>query len=107
MLNPSVTDNMPNSVLEALASGVPVVSTNVGGVPYLLTDGETGLLVEPRRPEAMADAVRRLLAAPELRARLVRNGLAEAQRYTWATVSPLLLQAYQRALVPAVRPEAA
>jgi len=98
MINPSLTDNMPNSVLEALASGVPVVSTDVGGVPYLLQDGVTGLLVKPGRPDQMADAILRLLSAPELRASLVANGLREVQRYTWAQVAPLLQAVYRQSL---------
>ena len=98
MFNPSVTDNMPNSVLEALAAGVPVVSTNVGGVPYLLEDGRTGLLVEPRQAEALAAAARRVLGEPELRRQLIANGLREVQRYTWDQVAPLLRQTYRAAL---------
>ena len=65
-LNPSTVDNMPNSLLEALASGVPIVSTNVGGVPHIVQDGTTALLVPPRDPEAMARAALRLLENPEL-----------------------------------------
>jgi glycosyltransferase involved in cell wall biosynthesis len=106
MLNPSLTDNMPNSVLEALASGVPVVSTDVGGVPFLLQEGVTGLLVPPAQPQALAQAVLRLLAEPALRARLVDNGLREAQRYTWLQVAPLLLGVYRQAQ-PAHRATAA
>ncbi len=51
MLNPSLVDNMPISVLEAFASGVPVVSTNVGGVPFIAQDGRNALLVPPSDPQ--------------------------------------------------------
>jgi glycosyltransferase involved in cell wall biosynthesis len=98
MLNPSLVDNMPNSVLEALACGVAVVSTNVGGVPYLVEDDRTALLVPPQAPEAMAAAVLRLAAEPALAASLREAGLRQVQQYTWASVRPRLLAVYQHVL---------
>lgn len=97
-INPSLVDNMPNSVLEALASGIPVVSTNVGGVPYIVSDGETALLVPARSPEAMASAITRLIQEPSLCRRLIDNGLTEVQRYTWDNVWPIWKKVYQSAL---------
>jgi glycosyltransferase involved in cell wall biosynthesis len=94
-INPSLVDNMPNSVLEALASGVPVVSTNVGGVPYVVCDNVTALLIPARSPEVMAAALMRLLDEPDLCDRLIENGLAEIQRYTWDTVWPVWEKVYQ------------
>jgi glycosyltransferase involved in cell wall biosynthesis len=94
MLNPSLTDNMPNSVLESLASGVPVVSTNVGGVPYVVRDGVTALLVPPGEPAIMAAAVMRVLDDNDLRRRLSIAGLAEVQQYAWAQVAPVLAATY-------------
>lgn len=96
-LNPSRVDNMPNSVLEAYASGVPVVSTDAGGVPDIVTDGVTGLLVPVGDPSAMAHAVLRLFDDRALAARLAHAGLAEAQRYAWPQVKGLWLAAYRRA----------
>jgi glycosyltransferase involved in cell wall biosynthesis len=100
MLNPSTIDNMPNSLLEALASGVPVISTNVGGVPYMVEDGVTALLVPPRAPEAMAAAMLRLLAEPALAARLRAAGLHYVQQYAWPNVRPRLLRVYRAAISP-------
>jgi glycosyltransferase involved in cell wall biosynthesis len=106
-INPSRIDNMPNSVLESLASGVPVVSSNVGGVPYLLQDGVTGLLVPAQDPDAMARAVLRLLDDEALRQRLRRAGLAEVQRYTWMRIGPQLAAFYQQSLrQPQIEPMA-
>jgi glycosyltransferase involved in cell wall biosynthesis len=67
-------DGIPNVLVEALAEGLPVISTNVSGIPELIRDGETGLLVEPQDPVALAGAIRRLLADPELGRRLGRTG---------------------------------
>jgi len=87
-LNPSRVDNMPNSVLEALASGVPVVSTNVGGVPHIVRDGETAVLVPVGDTDAMAAAILRALNDAPLADRLRSAGLASAGAYTWAAVAP-------------------
>ena len=102
MLNPSTVDNMPNSVLEALASGVAVISTNVGGVPYLVEDGKTALLVPPRSPQAMADAMLRLAASPELASSLKLAGLQYVQQYAWAGVRPRLLEVYRAVIHPSL-----
>ena len=95
MLNPSLVDNMPNSVLEALAGGVAVVSTDVGGVPYLVEHRRSALLVPPQDPQAMADAMLLLLGEPDLKERLRQAGLQLAEQYTWAQVRPRLLQVYR------------
>lgn len=96
-LNPSLADNMPISLLEAMATGIPIVSTNVGGIPDLVEHERTALLVPPRDPEAMAAACLRLLGDDRLAQRLRAAGIEEARRYTWTSVRPQLLAAYARA----------
>lgn len=96
-INPSLVDNMPNSVLEALASGVPVVSTNVGGVPYIVNDGQTALLVPPNSPDAMAEAILRLMDSSALSEQLINGGLSEVKKYTWQRVWPTLAAVYRHA----------
>lgn len=98
-LNASHADNMPNSVLEALASGVPVVSTRVGGVPFIVRHGHSALLVPPGDPAAMAAALGRLLGEPELAGRLTANGLEAVRQYDWAEVRERLLELYRQRIL--------
>jgi phenylacetate-CoA ligase len=96
LLNPSRVDNMPISLLEALASGVPIVSTDVGGVPYLVEDGKTALLVPAGDPDAMGnaalrvlgDAARKSLRWPGLRPRVSTPGRASARGSSRPTRGP-------------------
>jgi len=71
---PSYTEGLPNVALEASAAGVPVVATAVGGTPEAVADGETGLLVPPGNPAALAERVNRLLSEPATRAEFGANG---------------------------------
>jgi len=87
-LNTSHFDNTPVSVIEAMACGLPVVSTNVGGIPYLLENDKTALLVQPGSAEEMADAVKRLFSQPELARRLVENGRRLAESFDWRVILP-------------------
>ncbi len=85
-LNTNRVDNMPVSVLEAAAFGLPIVATAVGGVPHLLRDGETGLLVPDGDVMTMADSVRRLLDEPATAAKLSANGRRLAESCAWEPV---------------------
>ena len=92
---PSWTEGLPLVLLEAMARGRPVVATPVGGTPELVTDGETGLLVPPRDPEALAEALRRVLDDPELARRLGEAGRARvAERFTAAEQEQRMLEIY-------------
>jgi glycosyltransferase involved in cell wall biosynthesis len=72
---PSLNEGLSNSLLESMGAGVPVVATMVGGNPEVVLDGETGLLVPPRNPAALADAICRVVRTPGL-----RNALGQAGR---------------------------
>jgi glycosyltransferase involved in cell wall biosynthesis len=86
LVNPTNIDNMPGSVLEGQTAGLPVVSTNVGGVPLLVQHETTGLLVPPDDPEAMAAAVERLMTEGGLVERGVRHAREAVRKYEWQTV---------------------
>jgi glycosyltransferase involved in cell wall biosynthesis len=98
LLNSSLADNMPISLLEALACGVPVVTTNVGGIPYLVEEGQTALLVDPGNAEAMAAAAIQVLSNPDLAVLLRKNGLAVVQNYAWSKVREQWFSVYMGVL---------
>jgi glycosyltransferase involved in cell wall biosynthesis len=93
-LNSSDIDNMPMSIIEAYASGCPVVTTDAGGIPYILTHEETGLMVPRGDHEAMAAAAIRLLEDEELAGRLAANALAACRMYSWEAVRDEWLKLY-------------
>lgn len=70
----SLSEGLGNAFLEAMASGVPIVGTPVGGIPDFLKDGETGVFCRARDPESVAQTVTRILSEPGLREKLVRQG---------------------------------
>jgi glycosyltransferase involved in cell wall biosynthesis len=85
-LNTTNVDNTPVTVLEALATGACVVSTRVGGIPYLLTDQNNALLVPPGDAAEMAAAIGRLIREPELAQRLSSEGRKLAETVDWTVV---------------------
>lgn len=96
MLNPTTVDNMPNSVLEALACGLAVISTNVGGIPYIVQNEHTALLVEVNDFEIMAAKIEQLVNDSALYEKLVFNGKNYVEKYSWNIVKNQWLDLYKR-----------
>ena len=85
-LNTNRVDNMPVSLLEVAACGLPIVSTNVGGIPFLFVNEKSAMLVPNNDADAMAQAVIRLLCEPELACRLSQNGRKIALASGWNSI---------------------
>ena len=83
-IRPSLSEGMGNSFIEAMAAGVPIIGTRVGGIPDFLVDGETGLFCEVRDSQSIADKINILLSDEALRQSLIANGRKiVSEKYNW------------------------
>lgn len=87
-LNTTTAESFGVSVMEAAALGMCIVTTNVGELPYIWTDGYDALLVPPNDPQAMASAIRRILNEPGLAGYLSHNARKTAEQFDWSAVLP-------------------
>ena len=97
-----VPDACPTVILEAMATGRPVIGARSGGIPDLVADEETGLLVPPGDPAALATALQRLLSSPDLRLRMGRAARTRLREFTASSVVPRVEDVY-REVLPAGR----
>ena len=87
-VRPSLSEGMGNSFIEAMASGLPVIATPVGGILDFIDDRETGLLCNPRDPESIATAVKILIQDESLRNKIVQNGIKLSNdKYDWDLIT--------------------
>ena len=94
-LNAPNIDNMPNSVIEAFAAGLPVVTTSAGGIPYIVTHETTGLMSDPDDHVALARHALRIVSEPGLGGRLALGAREELlSKYTWPAVHDAWREAY-------------
>jgi L-malate glycosyltransferase len=93
-LNASVVDNQPVSIIEAHSAGLPVVSTATGDIPFMVRDGETGLLVPPGDGAALADALVTLWHDPDRARHMARQARREVEKHTWPAVRDAWAEVY-------------
>jgi len=99
LLMPSLHEGLPYALLEAMALGVPIVASRVGGLVEVLEDGVTGILVSAGRPDELAAAVSRLRRDPSLRARVGRQAQAlQRSRFSLEAMADSYLEVYREAL---------
>lgn len=83
---PSLSEGLPNSILEAMAAGLPTIAFRVGGIPEIVTDGETGILVEPGDIQELARAISLVAGDPAWRRRAGESASARARLFSWPSV---------------------
>ncbi|RAJ17006.1 glycosyltransferase family 4 protein [Olleya aquimaris] len=85
-INTTNYDNTPVSVIEAMALGLPIVSTNVGGLPYLIEHEKEGVLVNPNHPEAFVEAIKRYKNDSAFRASVIKDARLKAESFDWENI---------------------
>ena len=95
---PSLYESFGMVALEAMACGTPVVASDVGGLSFIVRDGETGYLVPENDPQPLADCLMRLLRDPALRARLGQRGIEVAREYAWPRIADRIEDLYREAM---------
>jgi glycosyltransferase involved in cell wall biosynthesis len=101
-IGPSTTDKTGSReglglvFLEAMAAGIPVIATNTGGIPEIVKDGETGLLVPEKDSKAIAEKISLLIRNRQLRNKLIKNGKELAKKFDWKVIGENYLEVYKR-----------
>ena len=98
-VRPSLSEGLGNAFLEAMAAGLPVIGTSVGGIPDFLKDGETGLFCKVGNPEDLADKIISILTDDELRNKIINNGkVLIAEQYNWDIIADKFRNLYDKLL---------
>ncbi len=97
-LNASVVDNMPLSIIEAMSCGLPVVSTNPGGIPYIIEDQKTGYLVETGDFNDLAKCALQIIEKPQVAQDLISKAQKESQKYAGKNIRSIWFKLYKKVL---------
>lgn len=100
LVMPSHYESFGMVALEAMACGTPVIASEVGGLAYLVRDGETGFTIPSDEPETLCEKLSWLLNDPELHARMSRQAAEYAKDYAWEKIAAQIVDAYQKLLQP-------
>lgn len=93
---PSLSEGFPNTILEAMASGLPIIASNVGGINEIVQDGINGYLVEPGKPDQIYEKIHSLFENEELRNIMKVNNKMKAMKYSWESIAYQLENCYRK-----------
>lgn len=102
---PSHYESFGMVALEAMACGTPVIASRVGGLAYLVKDGETGYFVPAQDPEALADKLRTFFVEPDLRSEMGRKAVAYAQAFRWEKITAQIAEIYRQMVDLKIKPQ--
>ncbi len=91
---PSIKEGFGIVLLEAMAAGVSVIATNVGGIPDLVEDGKTGILIEPKNPKEIAEAIMKIYPQPKFTQNLTKNARNNLEKYNWQNIAEKVYENY-------------
>lgn len=93
---PSLSEGFPNVILEAMASGLPIIATKVGGIPKIVNNEVNGFLVDPKNPTQIVETLLQLFKDEKLREKISDNNKIEAKKYSWESVINDLEKVYNK-----------
>lgn len=97
---PSLSESFGIVIIEAMAAGLPIVTTNVGGLPELIKNWENGFVVEPKNPEAIAEKILLILNNNDLKAIISTNNITKSQQYSWDNAVEKIISTYEKVCSP-------
>jgi glycosyltransferase involved in cell wall biosynthesis len=95
---PSLSEGLPLVILEAMASGLPIIATRIGGLPEIIENGNNGFLVQPKNPKEIAEKLKLLLYNRELVEKMSQNNKKKAMNYSWEKIVYQLEEIYRRVI---------
>jgi len=93
---PSLSEGFPNVILEAMASGLPIIATKVGGVPEIINNEVNGFLIDPKNPQQICEKILLIFKDKKLREKISQNNKMEAKKYSWESVIDNLEKVYYK-----------
>ncbi len=97
-VRPSLNEGFGISFIEAMASGLPAIGTNVGGIIDIITHGKNGFLCKPNDPKCVARYIEKIYSSEKIRSEIIKNGTETAKKYSWELITEKIAKAYKKVI---------